>query len=245
MEVYVTGDTHGFIDIRKLEKWDKGKKLTKNDLLIILGDTGIVFDPLIKYDDSLSIQTNQEMNLWKKIDAFPWKTLFIDGNHCNFDRLFSDEFEEVTWLGDKMKKITDDIYYLQRGRIYNIAGKSLFTFGGGYSIDKESRRPHTSWWEQELPNKREIDFAISQLETVDNKVDFVITHSAPQDLINEIAFRQRWMRGTDEEKPLTDFLNWVQENVEYKEWHFGHFHFDHNFDDVHFCHYNFEPRRIV
>lgn len=43
--IFITGDTHGGIDIKKLSSrnFPKGKKLTKNDFLIITGDFGFVW----------------------------------------------------------------------------------------------------------------------------------------------------------------------------------------------------------
>ena len=40
--IYITGDTHGEIDIDKLDtkNWSEGKFLSKSDYLIILGDFG-------------------------------------------------------------------------------------------------------------------------------------------------------------------------------------------------------------
>ena len=45
--IYITGDTHGDIDIHKLTagRWPEGRKLTKDDVLIITGDFGLVFYP--------------------------------------------------------------------------------------------------------------------------------------------------------------------------------------------------------
>lgn len=42
--IYVTGDTHGVIDIGKLgfKNFPEGKNLTKNDYVIICGDFGFV-----------------------------------------------------------------------------------------------------------------------------------------------------------------------------------------------------------
>jgi hypothetical protein len=93
----------------------------------------------------------------------PWTTLFIDGNHENFNRLFSEEFSEIDMFGDKVKKISDSIFYLQRGRVYKIDGKTFFTFGGGESIDKNSRLINIDWWSQEIPNYYEMDNAIEHL----------------------------------------------------------------------------------
>ena len=43
--VYLTGDTHGDIDINKLshQQWEKGKELTDKDCVVILGDFGLPF----------------------------------------------------------------------------------------------------------------------------------------------------------------------------------------------------------
>lgn len=44
--IYVTGDTHGVIDIGKLDSknFPEGKNLTKNDYVIICGDFGFVWN---------------------------------------------------------------------------------------------------------------------------------------------------------------------------------------------------------
>ena len=46
--IYLTGDTHGGLDGGKLisfAKTEKGRNLTKNDYVIILGDFGYIFYP--------------------------------------------------------------------------------------------------------------------------------------------------------------------------------------------------------
>ena len=44
--VFITGDLHGHIDIRKLTEYNfpEGQTLTKNDYVIVCGDFGIGFD---------------------------------------------------------------------------------------------------------------------------------------------------------------------------------------------------------
>ena len=44
--IFITGDTHGDIDIQKLssKNFPKGKTLTKNDYVIVCGDFGLVWD---------------------------------------------------------------------------------------------------------------------------------------------------------------------------------------------------------
>ena len=41
--------------------------------------------------------------------------------------------------------ISDSICHLMRGQVFDIDGKTFFTFGGGNSIDKAWRTPGVSW----------------------------------------------------------------------------------------------------
>lgn len=76
--VFITGDTHGNIDWHKLNstKFEQGKELTKNDFIIVCGDFGGVW-----YGNT----TDEYIQNW--YNNKPWTTLFIDGNHENFDLL--------------------------------------------------------------------------------------------------------------------------------------------------------------
>lgn len=237
MAIYVCGDTHHNIDYNKLSSrnWPEGKELTKEDYLIVLGDFGLIW---------YGSRNQKEESLIKWYNNKPWTTLFIDGNHENFNRLLSDEFNEVDMFEDKVKKIDESIFYLQRGHIYNIEGSSFFTFGGGISIDKNRRQEYISWWKEELPSYAEIDLGVKTLENFGSKVDYVLTHSAPRTLMARMAGMMGKSSLVDE-RPLTPFLDWVEEHVEYKGWHFGHLHMDYKFDNKHFIHYNNKPMRLV
>lgn len=43
-----------------------------------------------------------------------------------------------------------------RGQVYSLSGKTIFTFGGANSTDKEQRIEHISWWKEEYPNYQEL-----------------------------------------------------------------------------------------
>lgn len=83
MAIYITGDTHGDIDIFKLNKkeFKIQNHLTKSDYVIICGDFGLVFD---------LYESQRERDLLKWLNDRPWTTLFVDGNHENFNRLNTD-----------------------------------------------------------------------------------------------------------------------------------------------------------
>ena len=82
-------------------------------------------------------------------------TLFIDGNHENFEQLNSYAVEQ--WNGGKVHIIEDNMIHLMRGQIFTIDGLKFFTFGGAYSIDKMSRAEGISWFPEEIPSREEYE----------------------------------------------------------------------------------------
>lgn len=99
MGVYITGDCHG--EWQKLIYYSRCKNLTDKDFIIVCGDFGI-------WNDSDGYET-MKLNMLSKIKPM---VVFVDGNHENFDRLYSDEFETVDFCGGKAQKIRDNIYHL-------------------------------------------------------------------------------------------------------------------------------------
>ena len=76
--IYITGDTHCPFDISKLKPhhFPEGQILTKEDYVIICGDFGAVWDDMLPD------------LFWRDwLDSQPWTTLFVDGNHENFELL--------------------------------------------------------------------------------------------------------------------------------------------------------------
>jgi predicted phosphodiesterase len=217
--IFITGDIHGDIDIHKLnsESFIEGKELTKDDYVIIAGDFGLVW-------------SGPKKDEWwlKWLDEKPWTTLFIDGNHENFDLLDAYPVEE--WNGGKVHKIKPSIIHLMRGQVFNLNGKKFFTFGGASSIDKERRIEGQSWWAREIPSYAEYEEGLATLDKHDWKVDYVLTHTCPVSTL-------RWMSnkyGFDL-KPIdqvNQYLEIVQHSfLEYKAWFFGHFHENINLPD--------------
>ena len=68
--LFITGDTHGDIDIKKLttKQFPLQKQLKKTDYLIICGDFGAVWD-----------NGESDAKLQKWYNEKPWTTLFVDG----------------------------------------------------------------------------------------------------------------------------------------------------------------------
>lgn len=234
MAIYVTGDIHANPHRFSTDNFPIGKELTKEDYVIICGDFGLVWDPL----DSDGAESGYERNWLNWLADKPWTTLFVDGNHENFDRL--DSMPEVEWNGGKVHMIRPNVIHLMRGYVFNIDGKKVFAFGGASSHDiqdgvlevgdprikewnhdrfKLFRVNHVSWWEQEMPNEEEMNRGLENLAKVDYKVDYIISHSASTS--EQILLHCTGLYNKDK---LTDYLEKVKNSVEYKKHFFGHLH---------------------
>ena len=87
-------------------------------------------------------------NVLDSFSSLPFTTLFVDGNHENYDRLGAYPVSE--WNGGKVQIIHSDIIHLMRGQVFRIDGKTFFTFGGAESHDKENRKYGESIWYEEI-----------------------------------------------------------------------------------------------
>lgn len=223
MSIQITGDTHGSFDIRKVTKFFENTEnsYTKEDFLIICGDVGVCSMAGKAY----------EADTRKVLRELPVTVLFIDGNHENFADLNS--YAVAQWHGGKVHIIEDDIIHLMRGQVFDIEGKLFFTFGGAYSIDKMSRSEGIDWFPQEMPSKEEYQEGMDNLEQVDFKVDYIITHTAPTEVVSELVLGL-----VDDELELRQYLQRVSEWTEFSAWYFGHFHVDESVDDTYYCLYD-------
>lgn len=216
--LYITGDTHGDEDRFKkgISKYDK--LLKKGDRLIVCGDFGYISDNSYK-----------ERMFLRDLSERDYQILFVDGNHENFELI--EEIPVSKWCGGKVHVIREDlektpkIIHLMRGQVFQINKYKIFTFGGGYSIDKERRVPFRSWWPQEMPSKEEMKEALKTLQKNNNKVDFIVTHAAPRSVMEQYNIL------TPEEEPLNNFLEYIKNTVEYKHFYMGHLHKDVNLTD--------------
>ena len=234
--IYITGDCHQNFRKFNTKIFPEQKEMTKEDYVIICGDFGGVWNK--------EVENKEEKHLLDWLEGKPFTTLFVDGNHENFDRLYSYPVE--LWHGGKVHKIRPSVIHLMRGQIYEIDGKSFFTFGGASRHDIESgildpedpdfkekkkwldrewhsyRVNHITWWAQELPSEKEMQEGRANLAAHDNQVDFIVTHccaTSTQMLIDEQKLKP------DIE---TDYLEEIKQTIQFKKWFFGHYHDNRN-----------------
>lgn len=222
--IYVTGDTHRTIDIGKLRTFSAmHTDLNKNDYVIIAGDFGAL------WNGYGSIRDNRVLDIY---DSFPWTTLWIDGNHENFNQI--NRYPVSEWNGGSVHIINQSVIHLMRGQVYTIDGLKFFTMGGAVSIDKMWRTEDISWWKDELPSEKEYKTAIKNLENNDMSVDYIITHCCSRSRL------KKTLPCTVKYDELNDWFTSLEKNkaLKYKHWYYGHYHVDKKVDKKHTCLYN-------
>src|SRR5574344_1948227 len=212
--IYITGDTHGDIDFEKLKAYFAHRYASLKDVLIILGDAGIIWSKSEEYTSEYSL-------LGPTI-------LFIDGNHENFDLL--NKFPVVAVSLEKTHRIDENIYHLCRGEIFKINGLSFLAMGGAASIDRYLRKEGESWWKDEAITEEDMKNAQKNLERYGYSVDYVLTHCAPSKVVTNRLYL--------ESDHNTDLLQDLMAQVTYERWYFGHYHRDLRVDSKFRCFYN-------
>ena len=232
--IYVTGDTHIPIDMHKLSSrnFTGQEGMTKDDYLIICGDFGLIFN---YRETGLSVLSCPDDLCWSKEEQFwynwlnekPFTTLWVDGNHENYDRL--KKYPVSEWKGGKVQKISDSIIHLMRGQIYEIDGLSIFALGGAQSHDRgtvtgtEKKDIHKIWWREELPSEKEYKEAEINLRAFGNKVDYIFTHEAPGNILVNTKIPQN---------EVSNHLWQIFDTVDFRMWYCGHHHVDEQYGRV-------------
>jgi len=214
--VYVTGDTHGR-EFQKLGSFlfPEGKTLTKSDTLIILGDFGLLWN----------YKRTKEEEFWIDwLSEKPWTTLVVGGNHENYNLIGC--LPEIDMFGSPVQQVSDSIFFLKRGEVYNIDGKTFFSFGGAYSIDKPGRVIGESWWPQELPSHAEMERGFNNLDAYNWKVDYVVSHTGPINInkqyCKELGLLQFFHY--NEYDTVSKYLQEIVDKLNFKKQYYGHWH---------------------
>ena len=202
--LYVTGDIHA--DIRRLNVRAE-KQIKKGDILLVCGDFGFLWDGSPK-----------ELRLLDWLGKRPYQILFVEGTHDNIDLLSG--YPEETLYGGQVRRVSGNCCQLLRGECYEIEGKRVFALGGGESTDMDIRVEGETWWSRELPSAEELAHARETLASLNQQVDYIITHSvAPT--VNKFLDREQMQINL-----LLAFLNEISETVQFKRWYFGSCHLD-------------------
>ena len=191
MAIYITGDTHGDFQRFGSKYFPQQKEMSREDYVVIAGDFGGLWD---------GSQKDQYWLDW--LNKKPFTTLFVDGNHENFDLL--NTLPEKEWNGGRVHVVREHILHLMRGQVFDFGGLTWFTMGGAASHDiqdgildpADPDFEHRYW----LMRRMRSMFRVKGVSVVQK--------------INPSY-------GTDE---LTDFLEMVSQRCKFAYWFFGHYH---------------------
>ena len=228
MMIFVTGDTHGSFQRFGTKYFPERQAMGRHDCIIVAGDFGGVMTG-----------TPSEEHWLNWLEEKPFTTLFVDGNHDNFDRL--GELPVHQWQSGKVRYIRPHVLHLMRGQVFEIGGIAFFTMGGAASHDIQDgildpaspgfeqeywfkrrtrqifRVKGVSWWPQEMPSEEEYEEAVRNLERVNWRVNCILTHCAPT------SIQQKLDQSYTPDR-LTDFLQMVKRRCQFDCWFLGHYH---------------------
>lgn len=224
--LFLTGDCHGDFRRFSTKAFPTQKTLSKEDLVVILGDAGFLWDGSKQDDHWLD---------W--VDAKPFTTVAIGGNHENYDLL--EQYPKIPWKGGLAYQLRPSVLHLSHGEIFDLNGLKTFVMGGAESHDVQvilppgpeqarTRRrlnrqgiPYRvygqSWWPQELPSPAQHGLAWYNLYQAGGAVDLILTHCAPTSI-------QAQLSPHFPTNHLTTFLQLVKDTIPYGRWFCGHYH---------------------
>lgn len=215
--IYLLGDVHG--DWRKITYLCK--HLTKNDIVIQLGDHGINY-----------YGTGQDDHLKKKIAKLNCTFIFITGNH---DRR-AEHFKNYSLVDIDIKDTIKgkfyynghypNQYFCPMYSLFEVCKKTFLNISGSYSVDKYYRIMNGwNWFEDEQLSINEQNDILEKIE-IDNvwkNPDYVLTHTCPLRYQPTHLF----LNGIDQSKvdiTMEKFLNIIEKKINYKHWVLGHYH---------------------
>lgn len=214
--IYITGDIH-----RDFSRFYKLKK-DSNNMLIVLGYVGINY--YLNEEDKNYKEYLKKLNL---------KLFCVRGNHEERPENIS-TYKEVEMFGGKVliEEEYPNLIFAKEGEIYNIDGKKILVIGGAYSVDKQYRLLHGyKWFKDEQLTKKEMDTILGKVKG--KHFDIVLTHTCPY----KYEPRDVFMQGLDQskvDKSTEQFLDKIEENINYDKWYCGHYHTEKQVDKLEF-----------
>lgn len=219
MATFLKGDIHG--NLFELIYFIQKLKLGEGDNIIVLGDCGIAWRK-----DKKDLKRNIEA--WEE-EGNGVKLYFLDGNHENFSILNSLPIE------NNMGKISDSIFHLKRGQVYNFEGKKILVCGGADSIDKEYRIRGLNWWSGETITQEDIDNIPA------GHYDYVLTHCCPRSVFEENKVFLCTLDNVNQDNVIhtsEDRLEELKNKITFGTWVFGHYHVNKQLNDNFRCLYS-------
>ena len=224
--VYFTGDIHG--SPFKLQVFCRYMEITEKDTIVILGDVGANY-----YGGKRDKQFKEQI-------AKLAPTIFcIHGNHeqrpANIPSYKAKEWNDgPVWYEEEYP----NLLFARDGNIYVIDGVRYLVIGGAFSVDKNYRLSRGyGWWADEQPSE-EIKARVGR-RVANSGLDVILSHTCPF----KYEPREAFLPGIDQsevDSSTEEWLDTIEESVDYKAWFCGHWHIDKRIDKMHFLYDEFE-----
>ena len=219
--IYITGDKH--TDFKEVLYFCYVNKTILDDILIVLGDTGINY------------HANEKDNELKRNlkEYYPITFFCIHGNH-------EERPEKIDSY--KTKRFHNGIVYYEEeypsilfakdGEVYDFNNHKVLVIGGAYSVDKYFRLVRGyNWYESEQPNDKTKSKVRKVLNNLDNKIDIILSHTCPYKYLP----REMFLDGIDQstvDNSTEYFLDEIEQTTDYKKWYCGHYHTNKEIDKM-------------
>lgn len=224
--VFYTGDIHGM-------PWNVVKlsirlHLTKDDTIVILGDVGANF-----YCDERDKECKAALNKIKPM------VLCVHGNHEARPSSLP-FYRQKSWNGGLVwyEEEYPSLLFAKDGEIFDLEGLRHLVIGGAYSVDKYYRLTHgINWFPDEQPSEEIKQYVEAQIK--EKPFDIVLSHTCPFKYEPTEVFLPMIDQSTVDSS-TEQWLDHIEESIEYKAWFCGHWHIDKRIDKMHFLFHSFE-----
>lgn len=218
--IYYTGDIHG--NPVNLIKNLENIQIKNTDTLIILGDVGANY-----------YLNKKDMRLKEVLNSLGPSILCIHGNHEARPQSIP-TYQQKVWNGGIVfyEEVFPNLLFAKDGEIFNIEGLRHIAIGGAYSVDKEYRLLRGyQWFADEQPSTEIKEYVVQQLNN--NTVDIILSHTCPL-RYEPIEMYLSMIDQRKVDKTTEEWLDKIEEKIDYKAWFCGHWHINKRIDKMHF-----------
>ena len=227
--ILVTGDIHG--EVHRVADAVARFGLSSEDIVVLLGDTGM------NYYGNKSGDHHRK----KRLNDLGVTLFCLQGNHEMLPETIV-TYHETKWHGGTVY-VEDEfpnLLFAKDGEVYEIAGKKAIVIGGAYSVDKWYRlERNLRWFPDEQPSVEIKNRVEQKLDELGWKVDLVWTHTCPE----KYTPREAFLSGVNQaavDNSTEQWLDTIEDRLEYKVWYCGHWHINKRIDRMHFLMESYE-----
>ena len=219
--IYITGDKHGDLEFVR-EFCSDHPDISREDVLIILGDVGINYD-----------LNRQEKKIKRMLSKLPVTLLCVHGNHE--ERPYNIRgYREVKYFDGTVyqERKYPNILFCKDGENYRIGNRRLFVLGGAYSTDKYLRLKNGwEWFESEMPSPDSRINAEKTMIRNNCSFDLVLSHTCPKKYLDNGSVKHYYTDSHEIDYTVENWLEKIENRITYNHWYFGHFHKDREISD--------------